>query len=127
MTSNRPYILRALNDWILDNGMTPYLLVNANVDGVEVPGGYVEDGKVVLNISPSAVKGITITNEAITFNARFGGVSHSIRIPVDAAQAIYAKENGMGMIFPEEATDKGKDEEPVPDKQDLRSHLKVIK
>ena len=125
MTSNRPYLLRALNEWILDNNMTPYLLVNAEVEGVEVPGGYVEDDKMVLNISPAAVKGITIDNDFITFSARFGGVSHFIRIPVIAAQAIYAKENGMGMILPEEAVDK--DKEPITDKKDIRSHLKVIK
>ena len=117
--------MRALNEWILDNNMTPYLLVNAEVEGVEVPGGYVEDGKMVLNISPAAVKGITIDNDFITFSARFGGVSHFIRIPVIAAQAIYAKENGMGMILPEEAVDK--DKEPITDKKDIRSHLKVIK
>lgn len=105
--------------------MTPHLLVNAEMEGVEVPGGYIEDGKVVLNISPSAVKDITISNELITFNARFGGVSHFIRIPVVAAQAIYAKENGMGMIFPEEVSEKG--DEPVMDKKDISSHLKVVK
>jgi stringent starvation protein B len=125
MTSNRPYLLRALNEWILDNHLTPYLLVNAEADGVEVPGGYADNGKVVLNISPAAVKGITISNEAVNFNARFGGVSCFINIPVLAILAIYAKENGMGMIFPDETPDRNK--ESVAHQAGVKSHLKVIK
>lgn len=125
MTSNRPYLLRALNEWILDNHLTPYLLVNAEADGVEIPAGYAENGRVVLNISPAAVKGISISNEMVNFAARFGGVSCYINVPVTAVLAIYAKENGMGMIFPEEAHDK--DAEPVVDKAGAKGHLKVIK
>lgn len=125
MTSNRPYLLRALNEWILDNNLTPCLLVNAEAPGVEVPAGYVEDGKVVLNISPAAVRGISISNEAVIFHARFGGVSSLVNVPVDGILAIYARENGMGMIFPEDTPTTGG--HPVPDKKDIRSHLKVIK
>ena len=105
--------------------MTPYLLVNAEADGIEVPAGYSENGKLVLNISPSAVRGFNISSEAVSFHARFGGVSCFINIPVSAIQAIYAKENGMGMIFPEEAP--GRDMEPVADKPAVKAHLKVIK
>ena len=125
MTSNRPYLLRALNDWILDNHLTPYLLVNAEADGVEVPAGYAENGKVVLNISHAAVKGISISNEAVTCDARFGGVSSFIRIPIAAILAIYAKENGMGMIFPDETPDRN--EGSVAHPAGVKSHLKVIK
>jgi len=105
--------------------MTPYLLVNAEADGIEVPVGYAENGKVVLNISPAAVRGFNISNEAVSFHARFGGASCFIVIPANAIQAIYAKENGMGMIFPDEAP--GKDMEPVADKSGVKAHLKVIK
>lgn len=125
MTSNRPYLLRAFNEWILDNHLTPYLLVNAEYDGIEVPAGYAENGKVVLNISPTAVRGFSISNEAVSFNARFGGISCFINIPVNAVQAIYAKENGMGMIFPDESHTM--DAEPVVDKAGGKGHLKVIK
>ena len=117
--------MRALNEWILDNRLTPYLLVDAEIAGVEVPNQYVENGKVVLNISPAAVKGINISNESVRFNARFGGVSYPIGIPIDAVLAIYAKENGMGMIFPDELPERGGD--PEPDNGHTKSHLKVIK
>jgi stringent starvation protein B len=125
MTSNRPYLLRALNEWILDNQLTPYLLVDAEADGVIVPDQYTDNGKVVLNISPAAVKGINISNESIRFSARFGGVSYPINIPVDTVLAIYAKENGMGMIFPEETSDKDVSHEA--ETSPVKSHLKVIK
>lgn len=125
MTSNRPYLIRALNEWILDNHLTPYLLVNADAEGVEVPAGYVDEGKVVLNISPAAVKGINISNDEVSFHARFGGVSFLVNVPVNAILAVYAKENGMGMIFPDETSDG--DAAPAADKASAKAHLKVIK
>ena len=93
MISSRPYLLRAINDWILDNGYTPHLLVDAMAAGVEVPLQYVRDGKIVLNISPNAVRELEISNELVLFNARFGGRLFYIRIPIDSVLAVYAREN----------------------------------
>lgn len=103
MTSTRPYLLRALYDWIVDNNCTPYVLVNAEFDNVEVPREFVENGKVVLNISPQAVQGLSLENEWVNFTARFSGRSLSVLFPVKAVLAIYAKENGKGMFFQHEA------------------------
>ncbi len=102
MTSNKPYLIRALNEWILDNHMTPFLLVDASIEGVEVPEQHIKDGKIVLNVAPNAVKEIAFENERIYFSARFGGRSFMINIPISAVLAIYAKENGQGMMFAEE-------------------------
>ena len=102
MTSNRPYLFRALNEWILDNQLTPFLLVDASVKGVEVPEQHIKDGKIILNITPSAIQEIAFENEWIYFSARFGGQPFMINIPISAVLAIYAKENGRGMMFAEE-------------------------
>jgi stringent starvation protein B len=102
MTSHRPYLLRALYAWIADNGMTPYLQVDAGYSGVRVPAFAVKDGKVVLNIAERAVAGLEMGNDRIGFTARFGGVSHPVSIPVGAVQAIYARETAQGMVLPEE-------------------------
>lgn len=99
MTSSRSYIARALYEWILDNDCTPYILVDAARRGVEVPGEFVRDGQIVLNISPAAVRALVIDNEIITFDGRFGGEALTITVPVDALMAIYARENGQGMVF----------------------------
>jgi stringent starvation protein B len=99
MTTHRPYLVRALNEWILDNNCTPYILVNAFEKGVEVPQSYVKDGQIVLNISPIAVQGLVITNDGIEFNGRFGGIPTHVYVPTAAVLGIYARENGQGMIF----------------------------
>lgn len=99
MTTHRPYLVRALNEWILDNNCTPYILVNAFEKGVEVPQSYVKDGQIVLNISPIAVQGLIVTNDGIEFNGRFGGIPTHVYVPTAAVLGIYAKENGQGMIF----------------------------
>ena len=104
MTSNRPYLLRAMNDWIIDNGFTPYILVDAEYPGTSVPQEFIQDGKIVLNISPTAVKDLCIESELLTCNARFGGKSVALQCPVAAISAIYARENGHGIIFPDEDT-----------------------
>ena len=103
MTSSRSYIARALYDWILDNNCTPYILVDANRDGVVVPMEYVNDGQIVLNISPTAVRALDMGNDMIAFDGRFGGESLTIYVPVEALMAIYARENGQGMVFEVEA------------------------
>jgi stringent starvation protein B len=99
MTSNKPYLIRALNEWIIDNQMTPFLLVDVNIEGVEVPQQHIRDGKIILNIAPSAVQEIAIEDEWIYFSARFSGQASMINVPVNAVLAIYAKENGRGMMF----------------------------
>jgi stringent starvation protein B len=105
MTSSRPYLMRAFYDWIVDNGCTPYVVVNANLDDVQVPRTYVKDGQIVLNVSPSAVMAFRLDNAAMEFNARFGGVPMQVHVPMSAVLGIYARENGQGMIFePEENT-----------------------
>ncbi len=123
MTSSRPYLVRALFDWIVDNGLTPHLLVDAIHPGTEVPTQYVEDGKIVLNISPSATEALDLGNEAVMFNARFSGQPMTLTVPVNAILAIYARENGQGMLFGEGddtagsgdgAGDGGDDEPPQP-------------
>ena len=102
MTSSKPYLVRGLNEWILDNGQTPYVLITSGSDQVVIPPGIAQDGKVVLNISPDAVRELVIDNEAISFSARFNGVSQDVYCPMAFVLAIYARENGEGMMFPEE-------------------------
>lgn len=103
MTSNRPYLLRALHEWICDNGLTPYVVVDAARPGLQVPPQAVSDGRVVLNLAPRAVARLEIGNDTISFMARFGGVSQAVTVPIAAVQAIYARENGQGMLLAEDA------------------------
>ncbi len=103
MNSSRPYIVRALYDWILENDCTPYILVNAYGDGVEVPQEHVKDGQIILNISPSAVQDLFIHNQEVIFNGRFAGIPKRVFVPISAVLGIYAKENGQGMIFEADA------------------------
>lgn len=103
MTSNRPYLIRALFDWILDNDMTPHLLVDAEHPEAFVPREFVEEGRIVLNVAPRAVKDLVLGNENISFSARFGGVARQVDLPPRAVIGIYARENGHGMLFPDEA------------------------
>lgn len=107
MTSSRPYLIRALYEWIVDNGCTPHIVVNAMAKGVEVPQQYVnKDGQIVLNIAPRAVSGLEMSNQAITFSARFGGIPTNIHVPCYAVMGVYARENGQRMMF---------ENEPEPD------------
>ena len=99
MTSSRPYIVRALYEWILENECTPYILVNAYAEGVEVPQEHVKDGQIILNVSPGAVQNLSIRNQSIDFDGRFAGIPKRVYVPVNAVMGIYAKENGQGMIF----------------------------
>jgi stringent starvation protein B len=124
MISNRPYLIRAINEWLLDSQCTPHLLVNAGAPGVDVPQEHIKDGKIVLNIGPQAVEGLRVTNEEVTFVARFSGVSRLISLPVSTVLAIYAKENGRGMMFNEEDEPEPDDSGPGPAS---RPSLKVVK
>ena len=104
MTPRRPYMLRAFYEWLVDNDLTPHLVVDATLPGVRVPVEFIQDGQIILNLAPRAVGNLEMGNEAITFNARFGGRPHSVIVPLYAVQAIYARENGAGTMFePEEA------------------------
>ena len=99
MTPNRPYLLRAFFDWIVDNQCTPHLVVNADFPAVQVPTQFVQDGQIVLNISPSAVTQFAMDNQQLSFNARFGGQPMQVYVPMGAVLAIYARENGEGTVF----------------------------
>ncbi|XQU07554.1 ClpXP protease specificity-enhancing factor [Halomonas sp. LY9] len=99
MKSSRPYLARALYEWLLDNELTPYLVVDATQPGVEVPRQFVQNGQIVLNVAPTAVRDLFMENQAIGFNARFGGQPMQVMIPTPALIAIYARENGAGMVF----------------------------
>jgi stringent starvation protein B len=123
LTSNHPYLIRALYQWLLDNELTPHLLVEVVDDSVVVPQQYVEDGRIILNISPSAVQQLELGNELITFKARFGGSAMQVVVPTTAVLGIYAKESGHGMLFPQV---DGEDEPQPPDAPQPPS-LKVVK
>jgi stringent starvation protein B len=124
MTSSKPYLVRALYEWILDNDNTPYILVDSTGEQVSIPNGIDSDGKVVLNLAPTAIQNLEMTNEMVSFSARFNGVSEQIFVPVPALLAIYARENGEGMMFPAEEDDAASDSAAAPAKPPT---LKVIK
>lgn len=103
LTPTRPYLARAIYEWICDNNLTPYLLVDATQPYTDVPTQFIQDGQIVLNIVPHAVHRLNMSNEAITFSARFGGVSKDIYVPINAVLGLYARENSQGLFFdPEE-------------------------
>ena len=126
MNSSVPYLIRAINEWILDNNFTPYLIVDVNVEGTSVPLPYVKEGQIVLNISPMAIRHLHIDDEAVTFSGRFGGIAHEIHAPIGAVLGIVAKENGEGMWFPREESEGAPPPRPVKRKKGP-PELKVIK
>lgn len=126
MTSLKPYLIRSIYEWIIDNDLTPHLLVDAENTNAILPHEFIEDGKIVLNIRPAAIQGLSLGNEEIEFNARFSGKPMHIVTPVAAVLAIYAKENGKGMIFDQEDNDG--DEPPPPVKKPaVKPNLRVVK
>lgn len=134
MISSRPYLIRAIYDWIVDNDLTPYLLVNAQASDVTVPEQYIQDGRIILNISPKAVRGIELTNDWVMFSARFAGKSMEVSVPPQAVLAVYAKENGRGMVFSDEdeAVEDERAPEPPDDKPPApsgkgRPNLRIVK
>jgi stringent starvation protein B len=121
MNSNRPYLIRALHEWIIDNNNTPYILVDATQKDVEIPRKYVEDGKIILNISFEAVQKLQITNQWIEFDASFSGESMQVSIPVRAVLAIYSRETGRGMVFQAEEDDSASGDSPLPPSRSSRT------
>lgn len=133
MTSSRPYLLRALHQWIGDNGLTPYVVVDASSTEVQVPRQFIENGKIVLNISVTAVKDLQLTDEYVMFSARFSGAAHDIVVPVRYVLAIYARENGQGMVFNDEpnvtppSTTPPTSSPTTPDAGPKKPRLRVVK
>jgi len=135
MTSNRPYLLRAMYEWIADNGLTPYILVDANAPGVKVPRSAVKDGRVVLNVAARAVAQLELGADHVRFMARFSGVSQAVEAPIGAVLAIYAQENGQGMMFPAEnqpptqppSSTDAESVAPVEPAPKKGPHLRVVK
>lgn len=132
-TSRRPYLLRAMREWMVDNGLTPHIIVDATVAGVAVPPASVREGKIVLNIAPAAVDALHLGNDVVRFRARFGGTVRDIHVPVQAILGIYARESGQGLLFtdeddaapPPEGTPP--DDDPDPPSPPPRPKLRVIK
>ncbi|MGB1309878.1 MAG: ClpXP protease specificity-enhancing factor [Leucothrix sp.] len=114
MTSNRPYLMRAMYEWILDNELTPHVIIDAEMAGVEVPRQYIEEGRIILNIAPRAVQAFLIDNECLGFSARFAGKPYNIYAPIGAVRAIYASENNEGMMF-DKLPDADIESPPEPD------------
>ncbi|MDT0618093.1 ClpXP protease specificity-enhancing factor [Salinisphaera sp. P385] len=135
VTSRRPYLIRAIYDWVLDNGLTPHLLVAADAVGVEVPGEFVtEDSRITINVSPTAVRNLELGNDWIHFSARFSGRPFQVNVPPGAVLALYARENGEGMLFGEAEDppeppppDTGGDDDSDTGGKPRGSHLKVVK
>ena len=127
MNSSKPYLLRALYEWILDNDTTPYILVDISNDDVAVPPGIANDGKVVLNLAPQAIQNLDMSNDHVSFSARFNGVAEDIFCPMSSLLAIYARENGEGMMFPPEDSDESDDSENPDAPKQKPPTLKVIK
>jgi len=131
MTSNKPYLLRAFYDWITDNQLTPYVVIDADAPDVNVPRDYIEEGRIVLDISSHAVQDLQLTNDFVEFDASFSGVPMHVSAKIPAVLAIYAKENGMGMVFSEdEQGQNGDDDTPPPattPPKGGKPHLKVVK
>lgn len=130
-TSTKPYFLRAMYEWCLDNGYTPHLAVSVDAR-TRVPQAYVKDGEIVLNINYSATKDLLISSEAVTFSARFGGTPFDIYLPIGTVRGIFARENGQGMFFepsdePEVAVDDGPEEPPQPPSGPKKPSLKLVK
>ena len=127
MTSSRPYLLRAMYEWMLDNNLTPQIVVDAEADDVLVPRQFVADGRIVLNVSSGAVRGLELGNEPVVFSARFGGTPFDVSVPVRSVAAVFSRENGAGMTFPDEASGSGSTPPPPEDSPPGRPQLKVVK
>jgi len=124
MTPLKPYLIRSLYEWIVDNNLTPHLLVDATHPDAVVPTEHINDGQIILNVRPAAIQGLNLSNTCIEFNARFSGQPTQIFVPTSAVLAIYAQENGRGMVFDSEDTEEPPPEPSPPPK---KSHLRIVK
>lgn len=127
MNSSKPYIIRALHEWITDNQLTPYLAVDATVPHTAVPQEYVKDGQIILNLSYDAVAVLNIANDSIQFDATFNQVRFQVYVPMAAVQAIYAQENGQGMAFEKEETPPPSEPTSPPPPKKGKPNLKIVK
>jgi stringent starvation protein B len=125
MTPLKPYLIRSIYDWIVDNKLTPYLLVDAENKNASLPQQFIEDNKIVLNIRPEAIQGLSLGNDDIQFSARFSGKPMHIIAPIASVLAIYAKENGKGMVF--DLEDNDGDETPPEHRPPTKPSLRVVK
>lgn len=129
--SKRPYLIRAMHEWMGDNDRTPHVVVDTSVDGVSVPAEHVKDGKIILNISESAAHNLKLTNDAVSFRARFGGVPFDVWAPMQSVLGIYARETGQGMIFSHDAETAEQIESPkmqdAVEETPSRPHLTIVK
>jgi stringent starvation protein B len=136
--STKPYLVRAIYEWALDNGFTPQVLVATDIEGVQVPRQYVKENQIVLNIHPKSVTGLELGNEFLWCSARFSGTAMEITVPMPAVSAIYARENGQGIVFQDEVTEMPPPSDPARDREEAgvrenearpgtASHLKVVK
>lgn len=137
MLSNKPYLIRAFYEWIVDSKCTPFLVVNANFPRCKVPQEFIEDGQITLNVSPDAIRDLKLGNDFVEFRASFSGIVHIISAPVKAVLAIYAQENGQGMFFDFEEDDgetewnnapltQNVNTSPTVDSKKRPSHLKLV-
>jgi stringent starvation protein B len=134
ISSSRPYLVHAIHDWLLDNQLTPYVLVNAMYPNTQVPERFIENGQIVLNISGSAVQGFIMNHEVIEFTARFGGIPQQVHVPLQAVLAVYAYENGRGMTFSDDEDTTGGGPPPSTDTptntgspQRSKPNLRIVK
>lgn len=128
MSPSKPYLLRALHAWIADNGLTPHLVIDANAPGLDVPVAADADGKLVLNVGPEATRDLEMGNESVSFSARFSGTAQTVFLPMSAIIAVYARENGQGMVFPNEGDAMADDSDPKSKSEKTDTpHLRVIK
>ena len=127
--SKRPYLIRAMHEWMADNGHTPHIVIDASIDGVTVPTEHVKDGKIILNISHSAAHNLKLSNAGVSFRARFSGVPFDVWVPVSSVMGIYAKETGQGMIFSQGSEQPEPPDEPTDQvkAKGSRAHLKIVK
>ena len=125
----RPFLLRAMYQWITESGHTPHVIIDAANEAAEVPRAYVKEGKIVLNLSESATQRLRIGNDDVEFDARFAGVVHHVRFPVSAVLGVYARETGEGMIFSEGEPEapQPSPEPPAADRKARRAKLTVVK
>ena len=129
--SKRPYLIRAMHEWMGDNSHTPHIVVDTSIDGVNVPDEHIKDGKIILNVSDTAAHNLKLTNDAVSFRARFGGVPFDVWVPMQSVLGIYARETGQGMIFSHDAEPAERIEPPElqtdADETRSRPHLTIVK